>query len=115
MGRHSQSKRLSKMTNLSNMTLRQILNSNLSEGMISDAIDAKVFIEVKRQVRNYLKAAHESWGFDYTESHVELIASESAHEVRRGLDGIHSPNDSYLQTLSWIISANKCAQFIHGI
>ena len=103
------------MTTLSNMTLRQILNSNLSEAMISDAIDAKVFIEVKRQVRSYLKAAHDSWGFEYTESDVESIASESAHDVRGGLEGIHSPNDGYLQTLSWIVSANKCAKFIHGI
>ena len=103
------------MTTLANMTLRQIINSNLSQAMISDAIDSKVFIEVKTQVRNYLKHTRDSIGLEYTESDVETIASESAHEVRRRLDGIDSPNDAHLHNWAWIVSAGKCIKFIHGI
>ena len=114
MWRHSQSKQVSKMTDLTKMTIEQITNANLSDGMKSDFIEAKVIIEVKGQVLNYLRAAHDSWGFDYTESDVESIASESAHEVRRELDGIHSPDESLLKMLSWKVSAYRCATFIHG-
>lgn len=101
------------MTDLTKMTIEQITNANLSEGMKSDFITAKVYIEVKGQVRNYLRAAHDSWGFDYTESDVESIASESAHEVRREFDSILSPDDSCLEMLSWKVSSYRCAKFIH--
>ena len=95
------------------MTLQQIMNSNLSEAMLSDIITARIFIEVKSQVRNYLRSAYESWGFSYSESDVESIASESAHEVRREFDSILSPDDSCLEMLSWKVSSYRCAKFIH--